>query len=81
MTHLEAIETVEHALTSLKLSDGHGGQLEGIEAAGVVARRIGESWDSLVNDFESSRISPNAYAVRACDMIYEFKKRRMAGAA
>jgi hypothetical protein len=76
LTHLQAIETVEHALSSLRLPDGFGGHLEGIEASGVVARAMGERWDRAVNAFESGDLTPTEYALRACDMIYEFRKRK-----
>jgi hypothetical protein len=76
MTTVQAIEIVESALSALRIPDGFGGRLEGIEAAGVVAKRLGERWDAVAHAFESGKITPNEYAIRACDMIYEFRKRR-----
>jgi hypothetical protein len=74
MTYHEAIETVERALTALRLRNRWGDELEGIMAAGPVARFHGGRWDRLVDRFERGEIEPDRYAVEAIDMIYEFRK-------
>jgi hypothetical protein len=67
------------AAANLKLRDAEGELLEGLEATGPVAHHHGERWDRLVDAFGADQVTAEEYAVRACQMIEEFRRHVFRG--
>lgn len=78
MTFLEAIDTINEALTELRLKDAWGTPLEGIEALGAVAKHHGEMWDQVIDDMDAGRITPKEYCDRCLALIDEYARHRFA---
>lgn len=77
MTHLEALEAVEEALTKLHLKDHFGTYLIGIEAIGAIHKFAPDKLKQLEDLFGSKKIDPETYYLEMVKLIREFKLDRI----